>query len=555
MKKIFCTISIVAALLVAVSCEDFLTSTDASFQSKEYQFSNYDRTKEVATNVYSYIRNYLDDVTGTMREAATDNGIYTWESNYIKTYYDGSWSPTKTIDNVWSHYYGGIRAANYYLENCPSGFDGAQYTDHYYQFMEELKNYQYEMRVLRAWFHFELVKRYNNIIIADRCFKAEEINDQVPVTYEEAINWIVSELDEVIPLLPVNQDGSFSKEQGRVNKGTAMALKSRALLYLASPLNNPSDNKDLWFDAFQAAYDFVSSEDLTYILKDESIYNDENAADMIFGIRQDDNYSFEAQNFPYGYNGVSGGVTPTQNLAGAFGLRNGADFNWDTDIEERLAYNKRDQRMAQTMMGNGTLFKGENLQTYNGGFSGQPKEGATKTSYYLKKFVQVNTSLVEPVEKYPHVITMFRFAEIWLNYAEALFEYSGNPTAKGKVNGILVSVSPLDAVNKVRARSNLSALPKTLTADQFREALRKERRLELAFEDHRFWDIRRWKIGPETTDIYGLDLHVDEDGNIDWDNSPVVLVQKRKWDDKYYFYPIPDSEMFKNKNLIQNPGW
>lgn len=563
MKKIIYGIIAIATLLGTVSCEGFLTSTDSSFQSKEYQFSNYDRTKQVANNVYSYIRSYFDDVNGTMREAATDNAIYTWEDNAIKTFYDGSWSANNTIDNVWSHYYKGIRAANYYLENCPEGFEGAEYTDHYNQYMKELQTYKYEIRLLRAWFHFELVKRYNRIIIADRCFEAEEINDQEPVSYENAINWIVSEIDSVLeldengePLLPYSFQGSISGEIGRVTRGMAMALKARALLYLASPLNNPDNMPDLWWNAFLAAYDFVNDAKFTYVLKDESIFNDEKASDLIFGMYLSQSSSFEEANFPYGFNGVYGGICPTQNLAGAFGKKDGSAFDWNRDADLRLAYSKRDQRMAQTLMGNGTTFQGEALQTYYGGTSGKPKEGATPTSYYLKKFVQTQTVLVGNTQKYPHVVPFFRYAEVWLNYAEALFEATGNPTAKGKINGTLVSTSPLDAVNKVRSRSNLSSLPKTITADEFRKALRNERRLEFAFEDQRFWDIRRWMIGPETTDIYGLKL-VDgnEDGAIDPEEMTVELIQSRKWDDKYYFYPIPDSELFKNHNLIQNPGW
>lgn len=539
-----------AAALAACSCEGFLTSEDGSFQSKEYQFSTYARTKQVANNVYSYLISFLDDTSGTMREAATDNAIYTWEANSIKTFYDGSWSPTNTINDVWAHYYKGIRAANYYLENCPSGFPGAEYTDHYNQYMEELQNYKYEIKALRALFHFELVKRYNHIIIADRSFSTEEINDLKPVTYKEAVTWIVSELDEAAANLPVSYQGTLSGEVGRITRGAALAIKTRALLYLASPLNNADLDPDLWWNAFQAAWEFVNDETLPYQLKDETIFNDEKAADLIFGIYLAPSPQFEEQNFPFGLNGVSGGICPTQNLAELFDKRDGSAFNWETDTDIRLNLAKRDQRMGQTMLGNGSQFQGASLETYIGGANGKPKEGATPTSYYLKKFVQTQTVLVGNKQTYPHVVPLYRFAEIWLNYAEALFEYTGNPTSKGKINGVLVSTSPLDAVNKVRARSNLSALPKTISAEDFRQAVRKERRLELAFEDHRFWDIRRWMIGPQTCDIYGLELRADESGNII--SAEKVLLQSRKWDDRYYFYPISDAECFKNRNLIRN---
>ena len=109
-------------------------------------------------------------------------------------------------------------------------------------------------------------------------------------------------------------------------------------------------------------------------------------------------------------------------------------------------------------------------------------------------------------------------------------------------------MTPVEAVNAVRAAAPMPDLPEDLDAATFRTRLRNERRVELAFEDHRFWDIRRWKTGDETTEIYGLSI---EFGG----NSEKVLVQSRVWDDRMYFYPISASETFKNLELEQNPGW
>ena len=99
---------------------------------------------------------------------------------------------------------------------------------------------------------------------------------------------------------------------------------------------------------------------------------------------------------------------------------------------------------------------------------------------------------------------------------------------------------------------NMPAIPAGLSADAFRTRLRNERRVELCFEGHRFWDIRRWKIGDKTKDIYGLTITKDADDRLSVEKK---LVQSRYWDDKMYFYPISEVECYKNLNLNQNTGW
>ena len=122
-----------------------------------------------------------------MRDVATDDAVYAWENSYVKTFWDGSWSPGRTVDDKWGYYYGAIAAANYFLEHCPDDFPASQYMETYKERIQQLRNYPYEVTVLRALFHFELLKRYGHIVIADHSLKMEEVNALESVDYAEAL--------------------------------------------------------------------------------------------------------------------------------------------------------------------------------------------------------------------------------------------------------------------------------------------------------------------------------------------------------------------------------
>ena len=258
-------------------------------------------------------------------------------------------------------------------------------------------------------------------------------------------------------------------------------------------------------------------------------FNKENAKGLVFGIREKASNAFESANFPVGYEGGNSGVCPTRNLVEAF--------------------ETGDPRLAKTVLSNGDAFKGTAVESYTGGRNGPPRDLASPTSYYLRKFIQESTNLaVGSTTSFQHIWPVLRLHEVYLNYAEALFEATGDPYFTGSHGDVNFSMTPVEAVNAVRAAAPMPDLPEDLDATTFRTRLRNERRVELAFEDHRFWDIRRWKTGDETTEIYGLSI---EFGG----NSEKVLVQSRVWDDRMYFYPISASETFKNLELEQNPGW
>ena len=547
---------LLAAPLLLASCSDFLELNESEYHTVKYQFSTFSRVKQSATNVYGYVRDGLADVEETMLDAATDDAVYVWETNNIKRFYDGSWSPVNLIDDRWDELYAAIAAANYFLENCPEDFPEAKYQDNYAEDLKQLKNYPFEIRALRAYFHFELLKRYRSIVIANRSFTKEEVNTLEPATYDRVVEWIVDECDAIIPSLPVTYSGSYYGEVGRVTRGMAQALKARVLLYAASPLNNPTGDRTRYLRAAVAAKEIIDSG--VYSLIDEQTTNNASAKGLIFGKLCPLSSTFEAANFPIGYEGGNTGICPSQNLAEAFDMRNGTVFNRNDEGHWRNLLNAsmRDPRFAKTLLYNGALFKDQYIQSYTGGRNGLPLDGASVTSYYLYKHIQEETSFVAGSETYfQHVYPLFRYAEVVLNYAEALGAATQNAAFTGTLDvdgaDVAFDLSPLEALNQVRTRYGMPAIASVVNYDSFETRLRNERRVELAFEGHRFWDIRRWKIGPQTTRLYGLEI-TNANGSISYTRK---LVQERIWDDKMYYYPLSEAELYNNRNLIQNEGW
>lgn len=534
-------------------CND-LELNESLYLSKKYQFSDFDKVKEVMTNVYGYVGSGFSSIGNTMIDSASDDAVYASYPDPVKTYYDGSWSPINLIDDQWGNLYSGIRAANYFLENCPADFPDSKYNDDYSRNIAQLVNYPWEAKALRAYFHAELLKRYGKIIIADKTYTKDEVNSLHQCSYEEASRWIAQEFKDAAEKLPDTYSGTYFAEIGRVTKGFALAARARLLLYSASKLNNPSGDKKKWAEAASAAKDMIDycNTSNAYMLSDFSSAMNMESKTVIFGVRENASGNFEKANFPIGYEGGNSGICPSLNLVEAFDMADGKPFDFGNDKEALLDPSLRDPRFARYIISNGDTFKGETVESYIGGKNGMPLTNATPTSFYLRKFIIENTSFsVGNVKSYAHFYPIFRMAEVYLNYSEALFEATGNPAFTGELEGIQYTLSPIEAMNKVRT---LSGMPELHTSNPvtFRQRLRNERRVELCFEGHRFWDLRRWCIGPDTQEIFGLTITKNDDGSFSFDKN---LVQKRTWDDKMYWYPLSDSERHKNLNLKQNPGW
>lgn len=537
------------------SC-DFMDCDESSDYAEGDIFTSYNRTKQMVTHIYSFLPNGFCNIDGAMHEAATDDAVHVYGTSKIQRFVDGTWSPNRTVDEVWSKYYEGIRSANLYLtESEGQTFEEWKYSDQYDKWMQNFENYQYEVRFLRAFFYFELAKRYRNVPLVTKVLTVDEANHVEQSSFEEVTDYIVNECAEIAYKLPVDYSGFADKEDGRITRGAALALKARVLLYKASPLYSAHDDEK-WKNAAKAAYEIIGQASaLKYKLGDyAALFSATNSAEAenILVRPVGETGSFEQSNFPMGVKGGKTSTCPTENLVSAYEMQDGSAFDWNNEEMRKNPYANRDPRLTLTIAYNGMSWPQSPLEIWEGGANALPINNATLTGYYLKKYVNNDISFESgaPVTEAHHCWVLFRYGEVLLNYAEAMVNAFGDPTYK---EGTLMPMSALEAVNLIRKRTsvNMPEFPATLSPDEFLKRLKNERRIELAFEGHRFWDVRRWKELDSTKNIYGVSVKKQNNVVIYGKQQIATRVVK----DNMYFYPISNEEIFINKNLDQNTGW
>ena len=549
--------------VLAAGCNFLDFDESSSDYTREDMYLTYSNIQKMLTNIYGYMPNKnIYDVSSAMRDCGSDDAEYGDPDASVQRFTNGTWSALNTVDDKWSTMYSGIRSANEFLESIKTvDLSMYQYDTKYQRWLEHLAYYPYQARVLRAYYFFELARRYGDIPMPLTMLTAEEANEIGKTPFNEVIDFIVSECTESAQNLPDTYVGLLDDETGRVTRGFALAVKTKALLYAASPLHNPSGDKSKWQKAATAAKEIM---DLNrYQLDPDEKANNYTSQEVIFAIMRSESTSFELNNFPVrfteGERTYIAGNYPTQNLVDAFQTANGYDVTlssdgWQTsdpDFDLTKPYEGRDPRFARAILANGMSFKGSAIETFVGGkdYSATRNDLGSPTGYYLRRYIQETTSFIpENTVTNKHQWIVYRYAEALLTYAEALNEYLGDPTATDES----FSMSALDALNMVRANAGMP----NVTADSqssFREAVRREWRVEFAFEDHRFWDVRRWDIGQATQgQIDGVEI-TRNGGKYDYKR---VTVETRTWAARQNLFPIPQSELFCNPNLNpQNTGW
>lgn len=556
-RYVFVSMAVGSAFTLC-SCNDFLDREEDSFIDKTATFDSYNRTKQYLTYAYSLLPEGLNRFSGgALLGAATDDACFAIESSNIQQFNNGSWNALNNPDNVWDRYFAGIAKCCTLLENSNhvnldiSRLDPAKRVE-YENNLKDIRMWRAEAHFLRAYFNFELLKRYGPIpIIKSTLDINKDYSDTPRPTMKEVVEFIAKDCDMAADSLELTPWRNMNDAFGRATKGAALALKSRLLLYAASPLyvdfgdideaNKPSD-ATLWKAAADAAKAVIDLNQ--YALApayDDLFKNDFQNKEYIFVRRYPSNSDFEKSNFPVSYGG-KGGTNPSQNLIDDYEMLDGTAFDWSDPVKAAHPFENRDERLLATVLMNGVLFKGKRIATYPGGADAMPNPNATKTGYYLRKFLNENVNIQTGGGSDGHVVPLFRLAEIYLNYAEALNEY--DPT------------NPDIAVylNKIRERVSLPDVPSGLTQEQMRTLIHHERRVELAFEEHRFWDVRRWKVASSTlgAPVKGVKITQDDAGNFTY--SP-VQVEQRVFQPKMYWYPIPQSEVLKLHHWEQNKGW
>lgn len=543
------------------ACEDEMDYNEFVNYSEEQVFTSFDRTRGFVTNIYSYLDYDFGNYGGAMLASASDESEYAWTSSSIHDFYNGAWSASNPKAGVWSSSYTAIRSANFFLETSQGQtFSDFKYNKDYNEEMERFERYQYEVRFLRAYFYFNLVRQYGDIPLTTSVLTEDEANSLSRTSAEDIFDFIVSECDDIVNMLPSSYDGLTYKETGRITRTAILALKARTLLYQASPLFNPNNDESLWKEAALANKAVIDS-CATYGIKLDTysaLWGTDNydASEMILVRRIGDSDNLEYSNFPIGVEGGNSGNCPTQTLVDAYEMQatgllwNEAGSGYNPD----KPYEGKDPRFALTIAKNEDIgwpnYNAQALQIYEGGANGSPISGATPTGYYLKKYLDASVDLRPDYSTSKrHSWITYRLGEFYLNYAEAVFNYLESADATSAE----FTLSARDAVNVIRQRSGVGMpdFPLALTNQEFEKKYKNERMVELAFEGHRFWDIRRWKDGDVLKTITNMKISKVSDEEYTYTR----VVKERSWNDKMYLFPIPDSERRKNTNLTQNSGW
>ena len=554
----------VFCMALLASCADDMDYHEYSNYDKDYVFNNFDNTVGFVTNIYSYLDD--DFANGSaMQASACDESEYAWKSNIINNFTNGMLSATNT-PSLFS-FYKPIREANYYLAHFKEcDFSENKFDKDYANQMKRFNRLQYEVRFLRAYFYAHLVTYYGDVPFTTDVLTEDEANALNRTPAKTIMDFVVKECDEICNQLPANYatltDDAAAGETGRVSKLAVLALKARVLLYEASPLFNTSGDNELYHQAALASKAVIDS--CTAYGKSLGKYKDLwgtdnwSASEVILARRIGDSNSLETGNYPMGVENGNSGNCPTQTLVDAYEMKETGKL-WNEEgsgYDPQNPYAGRDPRLAWSIVCNGDTkwpsYNTDSIETFYGGKNGLPTVGATPTGYYLKKYLDssVNISSVNSNTKRHSWIT-FRLGEFYLDYAEATFKYLGSADAISTE----LSMSAVDAVNVIRRRKGV-LMPKLATGlnnDDFWKKYENERMVELAFECHRYNDIRRWKEGPQHANIDEMKITKNADGTMTYTRNTV----KRVWEDKLYFWPIPRTEMLKHtsSDFKQNAGW
>ena len=545
--------------IVLASCAD-LNYTEENTRDEEWTYEYFaNGIKNMVFDVYAQLYgNEFESNSAYFLAGATDEAQYALETGAINNYTNGGWSAANPYSNIWTKSYTAIADIHMYLEKIDQAdITEWQYNPDYSKWVQQLELFPYELRFLRAYFYFELFRAYGDVPLVTTTLTNAQANNIERTKADDIVKFIVDELDAVAPYLPVSYATEVEAEIGRATRIAAFALKARTLLYAASPLFNPSGDQTRWAKAAEACKFILDNADAWGLkLSDygslwghDAFFNPE----LIFGLGRGESNSFEMANYPVGVENGASGNCPTQSLVDQYEFQDNGEtfakrYPGSIDLNEVDPYEGLDPRFALTVVKNGDEWptngaQKKAIETFVGGFNASPKYGATPTGYYLRKYVDgscVTTADNQTTRR--HTWILFRLGEIYLDFAEAAFY------ATGSANDKTYGLSANDAVNKLRNRPDIKMPKFTEDGDAWVERYERERLVELAFENHRFWDVRRWKKGAQ----YFRAIQVASiSSDLQFTRSTVT----RQWDDKYYFYPIPQTELKKNPKLGQNQGW
>jgi starch-binding outer membrane protein, SusD/RagB family len=602
MKKITTHIFIAVLVMnvpVLHSCKkNFLNEVPDNLLTLDEVFKRRTETEKYLANVYSFIRDEANQWNdgGNPWLGLSDEADVTWNRSNYPTFAMnlGAWNASSNYYNFWTHYYRGIRNATTFfhrVEECQE-----LYT-YYINGDSVVKQYKAEARFLRAFFYFNLIRQYGPVVLLPTnetiAPDAHPSSTQYArSTMDDCVDFIAKELDTAAMQLPAVIPNV--QWYGVPTRGAALAVKARLLLYAASPLYNgntdmaglknqdgtqlisQSFDKEKWKKAADAAKAVIDLNLYSIYKKNndafkdyQGIFTDNWNSEVIFARPAIDYGAWTAHCSPRQLGGSSwNGIGVTQQLVDAYHMANGLPINDPASgyIETGFSaaatpytpagtwnmYVGREPRFYVSVTFNGSSWftngcsNTSKVEMYYNGRSGKRTntDDYSRTGYLVRKGIHPSSRSCNSA--WTRTIGIFfRLGEIYLNYAESLNEYEpGNSDI-------------LNYVNEIRSRAGIPGLPAGLSQSDMRDRIRHERRVELAFESHRYFDTRRWKMAEQTDagDFYGMNIDGGTGGFTDSTFYTRTVFEKRVFQKKHYVFPIPQSELNRDSKLVQNPDW
>lgn len=508
----------------------------AEFADNSYQFrvSDYHRWGASSTRTSTA---HLSDESVAGGDALTS----------VVAFYQGLYHSTENdIGTVWDDSYKGIRNCNIVLSRIdPVPWTAAQ----------DAKRIRGEQYFLRAFYYFELIKRFGAVPLIEKVYGLDENIDLARSTYDECVSFILADLDKAETMLPLEYNATSgpntASNYGRATLGSARALRARTLLYAASPRDNPTGDAARWQKAAAAAK----------AVMDMNLYSLMPAYASMLSLNRSPEYILtkvrgpRSRVFTYlqdailspGSGGDQGTNNPTQNHVDLYEMANGKPItDPSSGYDPQQPYVGRDPRFYANVLYNDVPWQGRRMQMYDGGQDyREGNQTYSLTRYYIRKWWPEVISAASSGTALVNYI-YFRYGEVLLNYAEAQNEAAG-PDA-----------TVYNAINQIRTRAGMPNLPAGLTKTEMRNRIRNERAVELAYEDQRWYDIMRWKTGPQVIAQPMKGMNVTRNANGSFSYQVVTLpagVQKIYTENQHY-YPIPRREVQKSNSVLkQNPGW
>ncbi|WP_246850002.1 RagB/SusD family nutrient uptake outer membrane protein [Rufibacter roseolus] len=558
--KIFSAFALGLAMCMTSCKEDFLEVTPTDRVSDEAIVGDSVLFESFVINRYLGARLQDKEADGAppgfgrgweyaLWSSLTDESIYRSDDNTWLVQ-RGQLAPENTgiTGTLWGRSYRSIREVNYALANV----DKVPMSQSHKNLLVA------ELKFIRAFRYHDLIRNYGKVVlVGDKVSQlGEDFTDPAlfqRAPLQESIAYATAQLDQAAAALPAENSNSWQK--GRATKGAALALKSRLMLYAASPLYTQNGSTVTWPQAAQAAKDVMDLNLYTLDPQYANMFINEagSSKEIIFARYYNLNSrhtALEIANGPNGYDGW-GGNAPLQNLVDAYEMSNGKMISDPTSgYNPQNPYADRDPRFYATILYNGAQYRGRAVETFTPGGKdskdGPSNWNTSQTGYYLRKFMDDTNPIQNPwnvAGRQPWIY--FRFAEVLLNYAEAQNEAVG-PDA-----------TVYSAINMIRQRQavNMPPLPAGLSQAEMRQRIRNERQVELAFEEHRFYDVRRWMIAEQTENTPAYGMEITRQGTNFVFNRKVAL-EGRSFQNKHYWLPIPRAEIQASGNkLEQNPGY